>query len=63
VLNGRKTFTSLAPIIDLFSVNTSTTDDDGNAVIGLFVAARNAGHRIVETWDTMSMRRRRATTW
>ncbi|MDP9238407.1 MAG: acyl-CoA/acyl-ACP dehydrogenase [Chloroflexota bacterium] len=56
-LNGRKTFTSLAPIIDLFSVNTSTTDDDGNAVIGLFVVPRGTpGIEIVETWDTMSMR-------
>lgn len=57
VLNGRKTFTSLSPIIDLFSVNTSTTDDDGNQAIGLFVVPRGTeGIEIVETWDTMSMR-------
>jgi alkylation response protein AidB-like acyl-CoA dehydrogenase len=57
VLNGRKTFTSLSPIIDLFSVNTSATDDDGNKVIGLFVVPRGtAGIEIIETWDTMSMR-------
>lgn len=57
VLNGRKTFTSMAPIIDLFSVNTSATDEDGNAVIGLFVVPRGTpGLEIVETWDTMSMR-------
>jgi len=57
VLNGRKTFTSLSPIIDLFAVNTSTTDEQGNAVIGLFVVPRGtAGIEIVETWDTMSMR-------
>ena len=56
-LNGRKTFTSLSPIIDLFSVNTSTTDEDGNAVIGLFVVPRGTpGIEIIETWDTMSMR-------
>ena len=57
VLNGRKTFTSLSPIIDLFSVNTSTTDLDGKPVIGLFVVPRGTpGIEIVETWDTMSMR-------
>jgi alkylation response protein AidB-like acyl-CoA dehydrogenase len=57
VLNGRKTFTSLSPIIDLFSVNTSTTDLDGNRVIGLFAVPRGTpGVQIIETWDTMSMR-------
>jgi alkylation response protein AidB-like acyl-CoA dehydrogenase len=57
VLNGRKTFTSLAPIIDVFSINTSTTDDDGNQVIGLFSVPRaTPGIEIVETWDSMSMR-------
>ena len=57
VLNGRKTFTSLSPIIDLFSVNTSATDDDGNPVIGLFTVPRGTpGVEIIETWDTMSMR-------
>jgi alkylation response protein AidB-like acyl-CoA dehydrogenase len=56
-LNGRKTFTSLSPIIDLFSVNTSTTDENGQPVIGLFVVPRGTpGIEIVETWDTMSMR-------
>lgn len=57
VLNGRKTFTSLSPIIDLFAVNTSTTDEGGKQVIGMFVVPRNTpGIEIVETWDTMSMR-------
>lgn len=57
VLNGRKTFTSLSPIIDLFAINTSTTDDAGNQVIGMFVVPRaTPGLEIVETWDTMSMR-------
>ena len=57
VISGRKQFTSLSPIIDLFSVNTSTTDADGNPVIGLFIIPRGTpGVEIVETWDTMSMR-------
>lgn len=57
VLNGRKTFTSLSPIIDLFAVNTSTTDDRGDKVIGMFIVPRGTpGIEIIETWDTMSMR-------
>jgi alkylation response protein AidB-like acyl-CoA dehydrogenase len=57
ILNGRKTFTSMAPVIDVFSINTSTTDADGNQVIGLFAVPRGTeGLEIVETWDTMSMR-------
>lgn len=57
VLNGRKTFTSLSPIIDLFAVNTSTTDDRGEKVIGMFIVPRGTpGIEIIETWDTMSMR-------
>ncbi|MBF6600980.1 MAG: acyl-CoA/acyl-ACP dehydrogenase [Dehalococcoidia bacterium] len=57
MLNGRKTFTSMAPIIDFFAINTSTTDEDGNAVIGMFTVPRaTPGIEIIETWDTMSMR-------
>jgi alkylation response protein AidB-like acyl-CoA dehydrogenase len=51
VLNGRKTFTSMAPIIDFFAVNTSTTDDDGNQVIGMFTVPRETpGVEIIDTW-------------
>ncbi|MDE3095079.1 MAG: acyl-CoA/acyl-ACP dehydrogenase [Chloroflexota bacterium] len=57
VLNGRKTFTSMAPIIDFFAINTSTTDADGKPVIGMFTVPRaTPGIEIIETWDTMSMR-------
>src|SRR5438552_4093013 len=57
VLNGRKTFTSMAPIIDFFAINPSATDEDGNPVIGMFTVPRaTPGLEIVETWDTMSMR-------
>ena len=57
VLNGRKTFTSMAPIIDFFAINTSATDEDGNTVIGMFTVPRATPRlEIVETWDTMSMR-------
>lgn len=57
VINGRKQFTTMAPVIDLAAVNTSTTDAAGTPVIGMFVIPRNTpGIEIVETWDTMSMR-------
>ncbi len=57
VLNGRKTFTSMAPIIDFFAINTSTIDEDGKPVIGMFTVPRaTPGLEIVETWDTISMR-------
>jgi alkylation response protein AidB-like acyl-CoA dehydrogenase len=57
LINGRKQFTTMAPAIDLLAVNTSTTDADGQQVIGMFVIPRGtAGIEIVETWDTMSMR-------
>ncbi len=57
VINGRKQFTTMAPVIDLVAVNTTTTNADGEQVIGMFVIPRNTpGIEIVETWDTMSMR-------
>jgi alkylation response protein AidB-like acyl-CoA dehydrogenase len=57
LINGRKQFTTMAPVIDLIAVNTSTTDADGQPVIGMFVIPRGTpGIEIVETWDTMSMR-------
>ncbi|HXF51707.1 MAG TPA: acyl-CoA dehydrogenase family protein [Dehalococcoidia bacterium] len=57
ILNGRKTFTSMAPIIDFFAINATTPGPDGEPVIGTFLAPRaTEGLRVVETWDTMSMR-------
>lgn len=57
VLNGRKTFTSMAPIIDFFAVTATTPGADGQTVIGTFLVPRQTdGLRIVETWDTMAMR-------
>lgn len=57
VINGRKQFTTMAPVIDLAAVNTSTTDSAGTPVIGMFIIPRGTpGIEIVETWDTMSMR-------
>lgn len=57
VINGRKTFTSMAPIIDFFAINATTPGPEGDPVIGtLLVPRATEGLRIVETWDTMAMR-------
>jgi alkylation response protein AidB-like acyl-CoA dehydrogenase len=45
VINGLTQFSSLAPVLDLAAVNTTTTGPDGQPVIGLFVVPRNAGDR------------------
>jgi alkylation response protein AidB-like acyl-CoA dehydrogenase len=56
VLNGRKTFTSLSPVIDLFMV-LATIEDTSPQASATFVIPRNvAGLQLVETWDAMGMR-------
>jgi alkylation response protein AidB-like acyl-CoA dehydrogenase len=57
VLNGRKIFTSLAPVIDLFMVLVTVQDPDAGLLGGTFLIPRGApGLEIVETWDAMGMR-------
>jgi alkylation response protein AidB-like acyl-CoA dehydrogenase len=56
IINGRKTFTSLAPVIDLFSV-LATLEDTNPPMSATFVIPRGTpGLEIVETWDAMGMR-------
>ncbi len=56
-INGRKAFTSLAPIIDFFVILTSVQHADGSRRIGTFVIPRGTpGIEIVESWDTLGMR-------
>jgi len=56
VLNGRKTFTSLSPVIDLFMV-MATIEDSSPAASATFLIPRVApGLQLVETWDAMGMR-------
>jgi alkylation response protein AidB-like acyl-CoA dehydrogenase len=56
VLNGRKVFTSLSPVVDFFMV-MATVEDDGPLSSATFPVARNApGLELVETWDAMGMR-------
>lgn len=54
VLNGRKTFTTMAPVLDFFIV-VATIEENGE--IGQFAVPRETkGLKVVETWETMSMR-------
>ncbi len=56
VLNGRKTFTSLSPVIDLFMV-MATLEDTNPLMATTFVIPRGTpGLELVETWNAMGMR-------
>lgn len=53
VLNGRKIFTTMSPILDFFIVSASM--EDGG--VGNFLIPRNAtGLTIEETWDSIALR-------
>lgn len=53
-LNGRKTFTTIAPVLDYFLVLAGMEVDDRR---GSFLVERGtSGLRIEETWDTLGMR-------
>lgn len=53
-LNGRKTFTTLAPVLDYFLVH-ATVEEAGRAAV--FLVPRSCeGLRIEETWDSIAMR-------
>jgi alkylation response protein AidB-like acyl-CoA dehydrogenase len=56
VLNGRKVFTSLSPVIDLFMVMTTLEDHTPASAATFLVPRGTPGLEIVETWDTMGMR-------
>ncbi|MDN3449557.1 acyl-CoA dehydrogenase family protein [Planococcus sp. APC 3906] len=54
VINGRKTFTTMAPVLDYYNV-TATIEETGE--IGFFLIPRSkAGVEIEETWDSMAMK-------
>jgi alkylation response protein AidB-like acyl-CoA dehydrogenase len=58
ILNGRKTYTSLAPILDYFIVS-ATLEDTGE--VGEFILSRDLdGLSIEETWNSISMRATRS---
>lgn len=54
VINGRKTFTTLSPILRYFVVSASI---DGTDQVGNFLVKRDReGIRVEETWDSIAMR-------
>jgi len=54
VINGRKTFTTMAPILDYFVVSASI---DGTDKVGNFLIKRSReGVRVEETWDSIAMK-------
>jgi alkylation response protein AidB-like acyl-CoA dehydrogenase len=56
VLNGRKVFTSLSPVIDYFMV-MATVESEGQLCSATFAVGRTTpGLQLVESWDAMGMR-------
>ncbi|WP_430790654.1 acyl-CoA dehydrogenase family protein [Virgibacillus flavescens] len=54
IINGRKTFTTLAPILDYFVVSASIENSDK---VGNFLIKRDrSGVKIEETWDSIAMK-------
>lgn len=58
LLNGRKTYTSLAPIADYFIVSASIKGSDD--IGGFLVHRKTPGVRFKKTWDTLGMRATRS---
>jgi alkylation response protein AidB-like acyl-CoA dehydrogenase len=53
-INGRKTFTTMSPVLDYFIVSAAINDSDD---IGNFLIPRGTnGVKIDETWDSISLR-------
>jgi alkylation response protein AidB-like acyl-CoA dehydrogenase len=56
ILNGRKVFTSLSPVVDYFLV-MATVEDHQPLSSATFAVSRNTpGLELIETWDAMGMR-------
>jgi alkylation response protein AidB-like acyl-CoA dehydrogenase len=56
-INGRKNWTTLAPILDYTVVLLSEVQDDGTRIRGNFLVPMSTpGVRIDETWDNLGMR-------
>ncbi|WP_314589230.1 acyl-CoA dehydrogenase family protein [Paenibacillus terrigena] len=53
LLSGRKTFSSLIPILDQFTVTAFVEDEERT---GTFYVRKGPGVSIDETWDTLGMR-------
>lgn len=54
MINGRKTFTTMSPVLDYFAVSASI---EGTDQVGSFLVRRHLpGVSIEETWDSISMK-------
>ena len=56
ILNGRKTFTSLSPVIDLFMVMATLEDISPPRSSTFLIPKGTPGLELIETWDAMGMR-------
>ncbi len=56
ILNGRKTFTSLSPVIDLFMVMATLEDTNPPRSSTFLIPRGTPGLELIETWDAMGMR-------
>ena len=56
ILNGRKTFTSLSPVIDLFMVMATIEDSNPPRSSTFLIPKGTPGLELIETWDAMGMR-------
>src|SRR5699024_14732 len=54
LINGRKTFTTLAPVLDYFVVSASIEESD--EVVNFLVRRELSGVSIDETWNMLGMR-------
>lgn len=54
VIDGRKSFASMAPVLDFFIIPAAL--QDGSDEVARFVIPRSPGIEILETWDAMGMR-------
>jgi alkylation response protein AidB-like acyl-CoA dehydrogenase len=54
VINGRKTFTTMSPVLDYFIVNA--TIKESNEVGNFLIPRTTEGVEIEETWDSISLR-------
>lgn len=53
LLTGRKTFSTLSPILERFTV---TAGFEGSGKVGSFLVHRGPGVQVEETWNTLGMR-------
>lgn len=54
IINGRKTFTTMAPVLDYFIVSASLTES--NQVGNFLIPRTSTGLMIEETWDSIALR-------